>query len=97
MTMLAAVLLTAGFVLSVFGTGGFALVWSTAPDRTDLAHARRLATAGRWSTGAGLALLWTSPASIGGFAGLCVTAAILAAAATFLTKAPLRHFTATTT
>lgn len=92
MTTLAAALLTAGFVLSVFGTSGFALVWTTAPDRADLIHARRLATAGRWATAAGLALLWSSPASVGGITGLCVTLAVLAAAATLLTKAPLRHF-----
>jgi hypothetical protein len=86
-----AALLAAGTLLAGAGLAGFTLVWTTAPDRTDLAHARALATIGQWATTIGLLTLWTSPYRIGGTAGAALTIATLVFAASFLTKAPLRH------
>jgi len=87
MTALAAALLTAGTMLAAFGLAGFCLVATSAPCPADLAHARRLATAGRWSVALGALLLWTSPAHIGGITGLAFTLAISAAALSVITKA----------
>lgn len=91
MPTLIAALLAAGFVLAAFGTAGFCLVATGAPTRDDLAHARRLATAGRWAIAAGVLLLWTSPIQVGGIAGLAVTLAICAAVLSLLTKSPIRR------
>lgn len=88
---LIAALLTAGTLLAGFGVVGFCLVATTAPDRTDLAHARRLATAGRWLVTAGIVLLWSSPLHVAGIAGFAVTLAICTGVLTLLTKAPLRN------
>lgn len=94
MLTLIAALLTAGTVLTGFGTAGFCLVATTAPDRADLAHARKLATTGRWAVAAGLVLLWTSPLHVAGIAGLAVTLAICAATLSLLTKSPIHHLAA---
>lgn len=94
MLTLIAALLTAGTVLAGFGTAGFCLVATNGPTRTDLAHARKLATLGRWAVAAGLVLLWSSPLHVAGIAGLAVTIAICAATLSLLTKSPIRHVAA---
>lgn len=90
MTALAAALLTAGFMLAAFGLAGFCLNATSAPDIADLAHTRRLATAGRWSVAAGVVLLLDSHAHIGGIALLGFTIAVCAGAFSLLTKARIR-------
>jgi len=87
MTALAAALLTAGFMLAAFGLAGFCLIATSAPDPADLAHARRLATAGRWCVAAGVLLLLGAHVHIGGIVLLGFTLAVCAAAFSLLTKA----------
>lgn len=87
MLILIAALIAAGAVLAGFGTAGFCLVATTAPSRHDLAHARRTATAGRWTGAAGLLLLWTSPVHVAGVTGIAVTLAICIGTLSLLTKA----------
>lgn len=94
MLTLIAALLTAGTLLAGFGVAGFCLVATTSPARADLAHARRLATAGRWAVAAGLLLLWSSPLHVAGIAGFAVTLAICAAVLSLLTKSPLHRLAA---
>lgn len=94
MPSLIAALLTAGTLLAAFGLAGFCLVATTAPARADLAHARRLATAGRWAVAVGVLLLWASPAHVGGILGLAVTAAICVATLSLLTKSPIHRLAA---
>lgn len=91
---LVASLLAAGTLLAGFGTAGFCLVATTAPARADLAHARRLATAGRWLVAAGIAALWSSPLHVAGVAGFAVTLAICAGVLSLLTKSPLHRLAA---
>lgn len=91
MPYLIAALLTAGTLLAAFGLAGFCAVATTAPDRADLAHARRLATVGRWGVAIGVLLLWASPIQVGGILGLAVSLAICLGVLSLFTKAPLRN------
>lgn len=94
MLSLIAALLTAGTLLAGFGVAGFCLVATSAPSRADLAHTRRLATAGRWCVAAGVLLLWSSPLHVAGIAGIAVTLAICLGVLTLLTKSPINRLAA---